>query len=80
MKIEISEVFVTRTDAMTLDQTPCAIGIAALEPRETAVAPNTKTRHFALFDAFSRYLTAKAKNMFRPRSTFHLHLDLPKST
>ena len=80
MKIEISEVFVTRTDAMTLDQTPCAIGIAALEPRETAVSPNTKTRHFTLFDTFSRYLMAKAKNMFRPKSTFHMQLDTPEST
>jgi hypothetical protein len=64
MKIEILEVFVTRTDAMTTDQIPSAIGIAALEPREKPIQLNTKNRHVALL---SRLFTAKMKKMIEQR-------------
>jgi hypothetical protein len=50
MKIEISEVFITRTDAMTLDLAPAPVGIAALQPRENPISPNAKNRRFTLFD------------------------------
>jgi hypothetical protein len=64
MKIEISEVFVIRTDSMTFDREPCTVGIAALEPREKPIQLNTKNRHVALL---SRLFTAKMKKMIEQR-------------
>jgi hypothetical protein len=63
MKIEISEVFVTRTDAITLDQIPAPVGIAALEPRVAPVGPNTKCRPVGLYTTFYNFLSLKLKEV-----------------
>jgi hypothetical protein len=63
MKIEILEVFVTRTDAMTMDQIPSAIGIAALEPRENAVPANViRPREIKLYKTLLNFFKPKKRN------------------
>jgi hypothetical protein len=59
MKIEISEVFVTRSDSMSMDCESSAVGIAALEPRKKRAPPNIKNRRFTLFHGISRFFTPK---------------------
>jgi hypothetical protein len=64
MKIEISEVFVIRSDAMTLDCKPSAVGIAAVEPRTAPVPPNIKCYRFPNITAFYH----QNKKMLKPTS------------
>lgn len=65
MKIELSEVFVTRTDAMTLDQMPSAVGIAALEPRVHAVLQNVnRPRRIKLYKTLLNFFNPKKRNPF----------------
>jgi hypothetical protein len=69
MKIEISEVFVTRTDSMTLDYEPSAVGIAALVCRPATIKQRNRTRA-PLYVALSRFVplcTAKMKKMLKLR-------------
>jgi hypothetical protein len=63
MKIEISEVFVTRTDAITLDQIPAPVGIAALETRVAPLGTNIKCRPVRLRTTFYGFLSLKLKDV-----------------
>jgi hypothetical protein len=77
MKIEISEVLVTRTDAITLDLKPTAVGIAALEPRSTPIPPNIKYHRVPLITALYRLVplcTTKMKRMFHAQHHERLHV------
>jgi hypothetical protein len=56
MKIEISEVFVNRNDAITLERKPSAVGLAAIEPRTAPVPPNIKCYRFPLISALLQFI------------------------
>jgi hypothetical protein len=66
MKIEISEISVTRTDAITLERTPSAVGIAALEPRTAPTARNLKRYRFPSITALLRFVPLKLKRCYIP--------------
>jgi hypothetical protein len=70
MKIEISEVFVTRTDSTTLDAEPSPIGIAALESRTAPVPANIKYHLFPLCTALYRFVPPRNKKDVKNRASF----------
>ncbi|MGZ4964037.1 MAG: hypothetical protein ACXWDN_03130 [Limisphaerales bacterium] len=82
MKIEISEVFVTRTDAITTHAESTPVGIAALEPRPTVSLPKPKSRSFSrcfwFFSLFSVLFTLNNPKVRIQRS--RIQLDTPKYT
>jgi hypothetical protein len=48
MNIEISEVYVIRTDAITTVAVPTSVGLAALQSRTAPIARNTRNRNLWL--------------------------------
>lgn len=65
MKIEISEVFVTRTDSTALEYEPSAVGIAGLVTRSLSIKQRNHTRRVSLYVRLSRFVPLCAAIMGR---------------
>ncbi len=73
MKIEISEVFVTRTDSMILDYEPFAVGVAALVSDPATINQRNRTGHLPVYVGLSGFVTAcTAKIKKSLKRTYHL--------